>query len=194
MKKTNNLSKQAMIAALYTVIGFVMAPISFGAVQARISEALTLLPVFGIQNVWGITVGCFLTNLIGLATGANILGSLDIIFGTAATLAAGILTYLFRNLRFKNLPILSALPPIIINAIVVGWELCIMINGSFHPVIFTAQAVSVGVGQTISCGIGLLLVRLIENNKRLKEIIMRQKRQVKRPVFWFTIYLAYYLN
>ena len=66
MKKTNNLSKQAMIAALYTVIGFVMAPISFGAVQARISEALTLLPVFGIQNVWGITVGCFLTNLIGI--------------------------------------------------------------------------------------------------------------------------------
>lgn len=173
MKKTNKLSKQAMIAALYTVIGFVMAPLSFGAVQARVSEALTLLPVFGIQNVWGITVGCFLTNLIGLATGANILGSLDIIFGTAATLAAGLLTYLFRNIRFKGMPILSALPPVIINAVVVGWELCIMINGSFHPVIFTAQTVSVGVGQIISCGIGLFLVRIIENNTRLKEIMMR---------------------
>lgn len=173
MKKTNNLSKQAMIAALYTVISLVMAPIAFGSVQARVSEALTLLPVFGISNIWGVTVGCFLTNLVGLATGANILGSLDIIFGTAATFVAGLLTYIFRNIRFKGLPILSALPPVIINAVVVGWELCIMINGSFHPVIFTAQAVSVGVGQTISCGIGLLLVRLIENNKRLKEIIMR---------------------
>lgn len=171
MNNANKLSKQAMIAALYTVIGFVLAPISFGAVQARVSEALTLLPVFGIQNVWGITVGCFLTNLIGMATGANILGSLDIILGTAATLVAGLLTYLFRNIRFKGLPVLSALPPVIINAIVVGWELCIMINGNFHPVIFTAQAVSVGVGQIISCGIGLLLVKIIENNKRLKEMI-----------------------
>ena len=172
MKKTNNLSKQAMIAALYTVISLVMAPIAFGSVQARVSEALTLLPVFGISNIWGVTVGCFLTNLVGLATGANILGSLDIVFGTAATFAAALLTYLFRNIRFKGLPILSALPPVIINAIVVGWELCIMINGSFHPVIFTAQAVSVGVGQTISCGvIGLVLVRVIENNPRLKELI-----------------------
>ena len=173
MKKTNKISKQAMIAALYTVIGFVMAPLSFGTVQARVSEALTLLPVFGITNVWGISMGCFLTNLTGLATGANILGSLDIIFGTAATLTAGLLTYLFRNIRFKGLPILSALPPVIINAVVVGWELCIMLNGSFHPVIFTAQAVSVAVGQIISCGIGLFLVRIIENNKRLKEIMMR---------------------
>ncbi len=174
MKKTSTISKQAMIAALYTVIGFVLAPISFGAVQARVSEALALLPVFGISNVWGITIGCFLTNLIGLATGANILGSLDIIFGTIATLIAGLLTYLFRNIRFRGMPVLSALPPVIVNAIVVGWELCIMINGEFHPVIFTAQAVSVAVGQAISCCvIGLVLVRIIENNKRLKEIMMR---------------------
>ena len=172
MKKTNKLSKQAMIAALYTVIGFVMAPLSFGAVQARVSEALTLLPVFGIQNVWGITVGCFLTNLIGLATGANILGSLDIVFGTAATLAAGLLTYLFRNIRFKGMPILSALPPVLINAVVVGRELCVMINGGYNPVIFTAQAVSVGIGQAVSCiGLGMAMVRIIEKNPALKEMM-----------------------
>ena len=172
MRKTNNMAKLAMIAALYTVICFVLAPITFGSVQARVSEALTMLPVFGFGNVWGVTLGCFLTNLIGLATGANILGSLDIIFGTAATLVAAVLTYLFRNIRFKGMPILSALPPIIINAVVIGWELCIMINGSFHPVIFAAQAVSVAIGQIISCGvIGLLLVRVIENNKRLKELM-----------------------
>ncbi|MBR4035277.1 MAG: QueT transporter family protein [Oscillospiraceae bacterium] len=174
MKKTNNLAKQAMIAALYTVIGFVLAPVSFGAVQARISEALTLLPVFGISNVWGVTIGCFLTNLIGLATGANILGSLDIIFGTAATLVAGLLTYALRNIRFKGMPVLASLPPVIINAVVVGWELCIMINGSFHPVIFTAQAVSVALGQIISCCIfGLMLVRVIEGNKLLKEKMVK---------------------
>lgn len=174
MKKTNNLSKQAMIAALYTVISLVMAPIAFGSVQARISEALTLLPVFGIGNVWGVTVGCFLTNLVGLATGANILGSLDIIFGTAATLVAALLTYLFRNIRIKGMPVLSVLPPVIINAVVVGWELCIMINGEFHPVIFAAQAISVGLGEALSCFVlGLFLVKIIENNPRLKELMMK---------------------
>ena len=174
MNKTNKISKQAMIAALYTVIGFVMAPISFGAVQARVSEALTLLPVFGITNVWGITIGCFLTNLIGLATGANILGSLDIIFGTAATFVAGLMTYMLRNIRIKSMPVLSSLPPVIINAVVIGWELCIMINGEFHPVIFTAQAVAVGVGQALSCFVlGLFLVKIIENNPRLKELMSK---------------------
>jgi len=67
---------------------------------------------------------------------------------------------------------LSALPPVIINAIVVGWELCIMINGGFNAVVFTAQAVSVAVGQLISCvGLGLILVRVIEKNPQLKEIV-----------------------
>ena len=174
MRKTNNLSKQAMIAALYTVISLAMAPIAFGSVQARVSEAFTLLPVFSIGNVWGVTVGCFLTNLVGLATGANILGSLDIIFGTAATFIAALLTYFFRNIRIKNMPVLSALPPVIINAIVIGWELCIMINGEFHPIIFTAQAVAVGVGQALSCFVlGLFLVKIIENNPRLKELMSK---------------------
>ncbi|MBQ5325664.1 MAG: QueT transporter family protein, partial [Oscillospiraceae bacterium] len=102
MNKSKSLSRQAMIAAMYTVIGLIFAPISFGTVQVRFSEMLTLLPVFGVSNIWGITAGCFITNLIGLMTGANILGSLDIIFGTAATFAAGLLTWLFRNVRFKN--------------------------------------------------------------------------------------------
>jgi len=169
---SKTISKQAMIAAMYAVLGFVFAPISFGGVQARVSEALTLLPVFGFGNIWGVTAGCFITNLIGLFTGANILGSLDIIFGTAATFVAAVMTYMLRKIRIKDMPVLSALPPVIINAIVVGWELCIMINGGFNAVVFTAQAVSVAVGQLISCvGLGLILVRVIEKNPQLKEIV-----------------------
>ena len=172
MNKSKSLSRQAMIAAMYTVIGLIFAPISFGTVQVRFSEMLTLLPVFGVSNIWGITAGCFITNLIGLMTGANILGSLDIIFGTAATFVAGLLTWLFRNVRFKNLPLLSALFPVLINAVVVGRELCVMINGGYNPVIFTAQAVSVGIGQAVSCiGLGMAMVRIIEKNPALKEMM-----------------------
>ena len=174
MNKSRKISTQAMIAAMYVILGLIFAPISFGTVQVRISEMLTLLPVFGTGNVWGITIGCFITNLIGLFTGANILGSLDIIFGTAATFAAGILTRMLKKVRIKGTPFFSSLPPVILNAVVVGWELCIMINGSFHPVIFTAQALSVGIGQLISCsGLGLLMVRVIEKNPYLKDLMTK---------------------
>lgn len=174
MKTTNKsefIVKQAMIAAIYTVLSVCLSAISYGTVQVRVSEALTLLPVFALGNVWGVTIGCFLTNVIGFFTGANILGALDAVFGTAATLVAALLTYALRNVRFKGLPIAAAIPPVIVNAVVIGMELCVLINGGFNPVVFWAQAVSVGVGQLLSCGvIGLIMVRVIERNGALKRM------------------------
>lgn len=171
-KKSSTISKQAMIAAIYTVVSVCLSAITYGPFQIRISEALTMLPVFAFNNVWGVTIGCFLTNLVGFFTGANILGSLDIIFGTSATFAAALSTYCLRNIRFKGLPVLAAIPPIIFNAVVVGWELCVMISGGFNPVVFIAQAASVAMGQTISCGVlGIAMVGIIEKNTTLKELI-----------------------
>ncbi len=171
MKKTNKLANQAMIAAIYTVISVTLSAITYGPVQIRVSEALTLLPVFAFNNIWGVTIGCFLTNLIGFFTGANILGGLDMIFGTMATFLAAVFTYLLRNVRIKKMPVAATLPPVIFNAVVVGWELCILINnGAFNPVIFWAQAASVGAGQAISCiGLGLIMVKIVDNNKELKQ-------------------------
>ena len=178
-KKINNkavgISKQAMIAAIYTVLSVALSAISFGSVQIRISEALTLLPVFCLNNIWGVTIGCFLTNLIGFFTGANILGGLDMIFGTLATLTAAVTTYAFRKIKFRNIPVLSIIPPIVYNAVVIGWELCMLINnGNFSPIIFWAQAISVGVGQLLSCGvIGVFMLKTIEKNTTLKEYLSR---------------------
>ena len=86
--KTRTIVRCALIASLYTAVSLVLAPIAFGAVQARVSEAFTLLPVLVPDAVVGVTLGCFLTNLVGVFTGANVLGALDIVFGTAATLTA----------------------------------------------------------------------------------------------------------
>ncbi len=173
MKNTKKLVNQAMIAAIYTVLSVALSAISFGTVQIRVSEAFALLPVFSFTNVWGVTIGCFLTNLIGFFTGANILGSLDMIFGTFATFSAAVTTYLLRKIKIKGMPVLSVIPPIVFNAVIIGWELCMLINnGSFSPVIFWAQAISVGVGQLLSCGvIGLMMVRLVEKNKTLKDLV-----------------------
>ena len=70
------ITAAGVIAAAYAAISLVLAPITFGAVQCRVSEALTLLPVLSPAAVWGVTLGCAITNGVGAATGANFLVSL----------------------------------------------------------------------------------------------------------------------
>ncbi len=103
------LALSAAIAAVYAVLTYVLAPISYGAVQFRVAEALTLLPILIPQAIPGLFVGCLLANLLGG------FGPADIIFGSLATLVAAILTYLLRKNRY-----VAALPPVIVNAVVVG--------------------------------------------------------------------------
>ena len=59
----------AVIAALYAAVSLALAPLSFGPVQIRIAEAMTLLPVLFPEAIAGVTLGCFLTNLIGAIMG-----------------------------------------------------------------------------------------------------------------------------
>ena len=81
MNKTiRSMVRTAMIAAIYTALSLLLAPFSYGPVQVRVSEALTLLPVLSGEAIPGIVLGCALANAVGFATGANMLGFLDIIF------------------------------------------------------------------------------------------------------------------
>lgn len=111
------LALSAAIAAVYAVLTYALAPISYGPVQFRVAEALTLLPIFIPQAIPGLFVGCILANLLGG------FGPADVIFGSLATLAAAIGTYLFRKNRY-----VAGLPPVIINAVVVGIMLHV-VNG-----------------------------------------------------------------
>ncbi len=150
--------KGAMIAALYVALGVVFAPISFRAVQMRVAEALTLLPVFSPMAIGGLTLGCALTNFYGMVTGTSILGLLDIFFGSLATLVAAWMTWKLRKITWKGLPILSPLPPILVNGVVIGWELTAMAGGWNFP-IFLTNALSVAAGQLVPCYVlGLVLV------------------------------------
>ena len=162
------LARTAMIAAIYTAISLFFAPLSFGPFQVRISEALVLLPVIAPGSIIGLTVGCILTNTVGFFMGANIIGWADIIFGSAATLIAALCTYAFRNIRFRGVPVLSAIPPVLCNAVIIGAELTFVFNGSFQLAFFASQAFSVGIGQIVSCMLfGLPLVLYIEKQPRL---------------------------
>lgn len=110
---TRFLVQGAIIAAVYVVLTVVFAPISFGAVQFRISEALCILPYFTLAAVPGVSVGCLLGNILG---GAALP---DVIFGTLATLIGALLSYRLRNISKW----LVCLPPIAANAIIIPFVL-----------------------------------------------------------------------
>ena len=99
----------AMIAAIYVVLTFVFAPISFGEVQIRIAEMLTVLPIFTPAAIPGLFVGCIIGNISG--------GALlpDIVFGSLATLIGAMGTYMLRKLP-KGI---AVLPPIVANVLIV---------------------------------------------------------------------------
>jgi len=162
--KLHILLKIAMIAAIYTALSMLLSPISFGPLQVRVAEALTLLPVLSLMPVWGLTLGCALTNFLGALSGVNILGFWDVLFGTLATLIAALLSYRFRNVRFKGIPWLSALFPIVLNGVIVGGELAFLLDSSLKG--FLLFALYVAVGEAISVIVlGLPILRKLEKGK-----------------------------
>ncbi len=147
-QKIRSITLSALIAALYTALTLITAALGFssGVIQVRISEALTVLPYFTPAAVSGLTVGCFISNLL---TGG---APADILLGTAATLVAAIFTRLLR----KAHPVFSPLPPIVVNTLTVPWILRYaygLIGGIPYFML------TVGIGEFISCGVlGLILL------------------------------------
>ena len=160
-KSLRSLAAGGMIAGAYAALSLVLAPITFGAVQCRVSEALTLLPVLSPTAVWGVTLGCLVTNAVGAGTGANFLGALDILFGTAATLLSALATRALGKVRVRGVPVLAALPPVLINAAVIGGEWCWAATGSLNGA-FWVFAGQIALGQLPPCILGLVLVRALE--------------------------------
>ncbi|MCI6120850.1 QueT transporter family protein [Bariatricus sp. SGI.161] len=157
-KNINFLTQAAMIAAIYVVLTYVFAPFSFGEVQVRIAEALTILPVFTPAAIPGLFVGCLIGNILGGA----ILP--DIIFGSLATLIGAFFTY---QLRDKN-KFLAPLPPIAANTIVVPFVLRYG-YGVALPIPF--MMLTVGVGEVLSCGVlGMVLYFAL---RKYKNIVFR---------------------
>ena len=128
----------SLIAAVYVVLTFVSSSLglAFGALQLRISEALTVLPLYTPSAIWGLTLGCVLSNL------QSPLGVVDIIFGSLATLIATVGTYLLRNVKPR---IFALLCPVLSNAIIVGAELSYLVGEGFW-----FNALFVGLGEAVS--------------------------------------------
>ena len=157
-KRTLFITQAAVIAAIYTVLVMVFSFSSFGPVQFRVAEALTVLPYFTPAAIPGLAIGCFLSNLMNSAD------VLDIVFGSLATLVAAVLSYQLR--RFK---LLVPIPPILVNALVVPF---ILKYAYFEADSIPAMMISVGAGQLLAAGvIGLVLLFSLD---KVKHVIFKK--------------------
>ena len=141
--QTNKIVRIAVIAALYAAITILLAPLSYAVIQIRVSEALTVLPFIFPESVLGLFIGCLIANIYGG------LGIIDIVFGSLATLAAGYITSKMPS------PCLAPLPPVLVNAVVVGFILKYVIGAPLF-----LSMLYVGVGQAVACyllGLPLLI-------------------------------------
>ncbi|MCI6465396.1 MAG: QueT transporter family protein [Faecalicatena sp.] len=158
MKNSGNnkvlfMAQAAMIAAIYVVLTIVFAPFSYGEVQVRISEALTILPVFTPAAIPGLFIGCIISNILG----GCILP--DIIFGSLATLIGAIFTWQLRN----KSKFLAPLPPILANTIIVPF---VLRYGYQVPLPIPFMMLTVGIGEVISCGVlGMIVYAALSRYK-----------------------------
>ncbi len=136
------IAYSAMIAAAYVVLTIIVASFNLasGAIQVRVSEALTILPAFTNTAVPGLFIGCLISNIV---TGC---APFDVIFGSIATLLGALGTYALR----KRHRILASVPPIVSNTIIVPFVLRYVYN---MPGGIPYFMLTVGIGEVISCGI-----------------------------------------
>ena len=138
----SKLARAGVIACVYAVTTMCLPFMSYGSVQLRVSEALTILPLLIPESVVGLFVGCLIANLLGN-------GIIDIVFGSLATLVAGICTYLIGK-YVKNTFLKVAIGgffPVIINAIVVPFTYLLITE---LPYLYWINFLTVFIGQFLA--------------------------------------------
>ena len=132
-QSTKFIVRTAVISALYATITLAVYPLSYGAIQVRFSEALTLLPLLLPEAIPGLIIGCFLANIP--------MGIWDMLIGTLATTLACIGTRLVKN------PFLGALMPVIFNAFLIPVVFLTMPDMTTS---YWFNVLTVGLGELIS--------------------------------------------
>ena len=156
---TQQMAAAGIIAAIYAALTLLLPIPQYGGIQFRVAEAMTVLPFLFPEAVPGLTIGCFLANLLGSPY------VLDWIFGTLATLLAALWTS-----RIKHRA-LAPLPPVVCNAVIVGAEIAYFatLDGAAFWPAYAFNAFTVGFGEAIACFVlGTLLLRALERVPVLK--------------------------
>lgn len=138
------IARSGMIAALYVVLTLLFQPISFGPVQFRVSEALTVLPILTHDAVPGLFIGCLLANLLGHGLWY------DVVFGALATFVAAVFAY-----KWRKMPPLAAFSAVLFNGVIVGPVVYFAFvhapGGAVNWVALLTTAGSVALGELAVC-------------------------------------------
>ena len=154
--KTLYLTRAAVIAALYVALTYVASlfGLSSGVIQLRLSEALTVLPVFTSAAIPGLYIGCLLANLRTAAA------PYDVLFGSLATLIGAIGTHLLRRAP----RVVATIPPIIANTVIVPFILMWVYQ---VPDALWFLFLTVLIGEVLSAGVlGVLVYSVVNKNKK----------------------------
>lgn len=159
---TRDLTLAAVVGALYVVLSYFgnIFGLTYGPIQFRFAEALTVLPFLFPGSTWGLFVGCIISNIL------SPYGLPDLIFGSAATLIAALLS---ARCRTKWL---APLPPVVCNGVLVGGLIAFQqtggFSGAFWPA-FTYNGITVAVGELLVCYIlGMILLNVLPRIPGLK--------------------------
>ena len=152
---TRSLCLSAIIAALYAALTLLLAPISYGPVQLRLSEAFTVLPMVLPQSIPGLFVGCLIANIFNPSPSI-----FDIVFGSLTTLLAAYGTYKLRK------PLLAAASPIVLNGLIVGT----MVWALSHEFPLPIQIVLIAVGEFGSVFVGMILLTVLKSRVDFNKI------------------------
>lgn len=159
MFQTKFLVKNALIAALYMTLTISLAPISYGPVQVRISEFMTLLAFWNPKYVMGLVVGCFLANL------GSPFGIADVFVGTLATFLA---VYM---MRYCSGIFLASLLPVLSNGILIGMELMYLAALPAEMPVWSAM-LYIAFGEFLSVSVlGIFLGKFLLRNIALQKFL-----------------------
>lgn len=172
--KTNAIVTSAAVAAVYAALTMVLAPISYGPIQMRVSEALCILPFFFPGAVWGLFIGCLIANLM------SAFGILDIVFGSLATLLAALCTAAIGRRAGREQPgdgapswgscIAACAMPVIFNAVIIGAVLAYTLTPESALTSVPIFSLEVGVGEAIVMFlVGLPVMRILLRNRKAME-------------------------
>lgn len=160
-EKIRNLTRIAVVAAVYALLTVVVSPLSYGAIQFRFSEILVLLCFYRKDYAVALTLGCFIANLLSPF-------GLDILFGTLGTATAVFIMYYMPKLW------LAAVLPVITNGILVGLELYLY----GEPLWFSMGTVALGELAVII--VGVVLFKTILERPYIMSLIGSTKQKTEK--------------
>ena len=167
---TRSVALAALLAALYGAYVFYFAVTSFGPLQVRVVDALLPLSILlGFPAVVGVTIGCFIGNLLG-----SPIGIVDIIGGPVANFVAATLAWVITRKKFRGSWLLGVTTEIAVVTLVVGSYLVVWAAAPGVP-LWVGWAEFLG-SEVFAIGIlGYPLLRAVDKAIRRNVVLGTQK-------------------